>query len=108
MIERNIEQYLLDACKKHKIFVCKNTGINGIPDRLIIKNGKCFFIELKKPGESLRELQEAVIDKMERKGAIVHVLDSKEGIDDVIQEINRKDRRKKYGYRSIFDVRTKT
>jgi len=107
MIESTLEAYLIKKCKDNNIFICKNTGMNGMPDRLILKNGKHFFIELKKPGDKPRELQTEIIKRMENKGAIVHVIDSKEGIDDIIEEINRKDKRKKYGYRSKFDIRAK-
>lgn len=34
------------------------TNKNGIPDLLVLKDGKAFFVEVKRPGEKPRPLQE--------------------------------------------------
>ncbi len=50
----------------------------GVPDRLFIKNGVIRFVEFKATGETLRPLQQRIINKMREQGAIVHVADNLE------------------------------
>jgi len=57
----------------------------GVPDRIcFMPGGRVVFVELKRPGGSLRPLQERVIGLLRRLGAEVHVVDSKEGVDEVL------------------------
>ena len=82
--ESSLESYFKKRCEKSGIFILKNTGMRGIPDRLIFKDGLFVFVELKRPGETPSDLQKAVIKKMKRKGAIVKIADTKGKIDRVI------------------------
>ena len=82
--ESVVEDYLTKRCKQLGIFLLKNTGMNGIPDRLLIKNGLFVFLELKRPGETPSELQREIMKKLTRHGAISHVADSKAQIDDIL------------------------
>ena len=83
--ESIIENYLIEKCKEQNIFILKNTGMRGIPDRLLIKNGIHIFIETKRPGEKTRKLQEAIIAKLQKHGAIALTADTKEKIDDALK-----------------------
>lgn len=96
MIERNIESYFINKCKKLKIFTIKNTGMRGIPDRLCVCNGRTIWVELKKPGEVPRPLQNARIAELEKHGAEVYVLDNKQDIDTVLNHLAKKPTKKKY------------
>ena len=89
--ESSIEEYFTKKCKELDIFVLKNTGMRGIPDRLIIKNGHHFFVELKKPGEKARELQQEVHRRLRRHGATVFTIDNKQDIDHVLDQIMQKE-----------------
>lgn len=85
--EKTIETRLRDKCKQIGAFCLKNTGMNGIPDRLIIYKGKHIFVELKRPGGKPRPLQIAVMEKLRAAGAIAIVIDTKQGVDDFIKDL---------------------
>lgn len=50
------------------------TNQPGIPDLLCLKNGKALFIEVKRPGENPRPLQEYRINELRKNGFEVQVL----------------------------------
>ena len=83
--ESAIERYLIKRCKELDIMIVKNTGMNGIPDRVIFKNGILIFLELKRPNEKPRELQKAVIKKIKRHGILVRCADTKQKIDKLLE-----------------------
>lgn len=82
--EKVIESYLKKQCKEHDIFIIKNTGMRGLPDRLLIKNSIHIFVETKAPNETPRELQIEVCKKLIKHGAIVYVIDNKDSIDELV------------------------
>jgi hypothetical protein len=86
--EGTIESYLIKQAKAND-FLCEKfiSGKNGVPDRILIGHKKTVFVEVKAPGEKPRELQVAMIKKMRKYGAIVYVVDTKEGVDEMIQEL---------------------
>lgn len=88
-IENDIETYLYEQAKKHDIlcykFIAPST--RGVPDRILIGNGKTIFLELKRPGEKPRKLQFAIHKRMREHGATVFVADTKELVNDVIDFI---------------------
>lgn len=84
-----IEDHLRRQCKALGFMCLKFTspGRTGVPDRVVIGNGQTVFIELKKPGEVLRRLQQEVITDMRAAGAAVHIADTKDLVDDVLAKI---------------------
>lgn len=88
MREKEIENYLVKKVKKlcGLCFKFISPGNAGVPDRIVIKNGKLIFIELKAPGKSVRALQRLQIDKLLKHGQIVYVADSKEKIDLILKQ----------------------
>ena len=88
-IENDVETYLYKQAKKHDILCYKFTApsTRGVPDRILIGNGKTIFLELKRPGEKPRKLQVAIHKKMQEHGATVFVADTKELVKDVIDFI---------------------
>lgn len=62
MLERNIKKYLVDRCNELDIYHRKFTspGVNGVPDWILINNGKVVFLELKAPKKvpNIRQQQE--------------------------------------------------
>jgi hypothetical protein len=84
-----IEDHLRRQCKKLGFMCLKFTspGNSGVPDRIVIGNGQTVFIELKKPGEVPRRLQQEVIADLRAAGAAVHIADTKSLVDDVLAKI---------------------
>lgn len=90
MRERNIEAYLRDSVKKAGGIAYKwvSPGNNGVPDRIvIIPGGKIIFVELKAPGKKPTALQQVQHDKLRALGCDVRVIDSREGVEDLIKEL---------------------
>jgi hypothetical protein len=77
MKEAPVEKRLKDKLEAHGFLVVKlvTPGYNGIMDRLIFRPkwspGAPYFLECKRPGESLRRLQEIVHDDLRSRGSIV-------------------------------------
>ena len=88
MSEKEIENHLVRKVKNKKGIAYKFTspGNSGVPDRLcLLPNGKIFFVELKSPGKKPRVLQENQIRKITALGQRVYVVDSKEMVDNVLE-----------------------
>lgn len=87
MQESAIEDYLKQQSKKYDFLTFKfaPSGINGVPDRLIIGNNQTIFIELKAPKKEPRPLQKQIITEMRDHGAIVYVIDNKADIDEMFK-----------------------
>ncbi|WP_342767380.1 VRR-NUC domain-containing protein [Ammoniphilus oxalaticus] len=63
-------------------------GTAGMPDRIVlIPGGKIIFVELKKPKQKLRPLQQKRKRDLEKMGFQVEVVDSIERIEEVCREI---------------------
>ena len=62
-------------------------GTNGVPDRIILfPGGRIIFCELKAPGEKPRPLQLYRKKQLEGLGFEIRVVDSMEGIENLIRE----------------------
>ena len=84
MRESKIEKHLRLECEARDILcyklICPQH--NGVPDRMLIGQGKTIYIETKAPGKVPRQLQEYQHKKFRDHGAKVYVLDTMEKIDD--------------------------
>ena len=78
--ESEIEDGLTELCRANGVYQHKNTGRNGIPDRLLVHQGRVWFLELKRPGEKPTALQEAVARDLRRHGAVTLWADSHEAV----------------------------
>ena len=88
MLEKHIERKLTDAIKSRDGMALKQTGMAGIPDRLVLlPNGKCAFVELKAPGEKPRKLQKIRMKQLRKLGLKTYVVDGVEQIGGVLDEI---------------------
>ena len=90
VLEKTIEERLRKRCTEIGAFCLKNTGMNGIPDRLVIYKGQHVFVELKRPGGKPRPLQIAVMDKLRKAGSIAIIIDTKEGVDEFIEALENR------------------
>lgn len=89
MNEADLSRYIYDKATKMGCLVVKiDASHRGWPDRLILKNGKCMFIEVKHPNGKgrLSKIQEYMISKIKSKGVSVYVVDNKKYADDLIKE----------------------
>lgn len=88
MLEKEVEKYLKTNIERigGKCLKFVSPGNNGVPDRLVLlSGGRSFFVEVKRPGEKPRKLQEKVIRDLKGMGHAVHVVDSKEEVADLIE-----------------------
>ena len=88
MREKEIENYLVKKVKKlgGLCFKFVSPGNAGVPDRIVIKEGKLIFVELKAPGKEVRALQQFQINRLLKHNQIVYVADSKEKIDLILEQ----------------------
>lgn len=90
MREREIEGYLRLEVKRLGGIAFKFTspGNAGVPDRLIVMPGnRIYFAELKRPGGKTSQLQNRQIGRLKDLGCNVSVIDSKEGVDKFLNDI---------------------
>lgn len=87
--ERQVEHYLaLKVCSIGGLcFKFTSPGNAGVPDRIVIHEGRVMFVELKKPGETPRELQKFTAKKMRDKGVFVYCMSCKQQVDAFINEL---------------------
>ena len=90
MRESAIERRLVTEAVKRGGLALKfvSPGLDGVPDRLLLfPGGKLAFVEVKAPGEKPRPLQRRRIDQLTALGFRVYVLDSKEQIGEIMDEV---------------------
>ena len=90
MREKITERKLVEAVKAMGGIAPKfvSPGFDGMPDRLVLlPDGKCGFVEVKRHGEKPRPLQESRHGLLRRLGYKVFVIDSAERIGGVIDAI---------------------
>ena len=71
MLERQVKQYLVKRCKELDIYHRKFTspGVSGVPDWILVNNGKVVFLELKATGKKPTAAQQREIDRLCSVGA---------------------------------------
>lgn len=85
--EHIVEQYLVRETEKRGGLCFKfNSGVNGVPDRIILINGQTFFVECKRPGGKPRPEQISMHRQMKKRDIDVHIVDTKESIDAFFSE----------------------
>ena len=90
MKEATIERKLVSAAKLRGGICPKwvSPGYDGVPDRIVLlQGGKIGFVEVKAPGEKPRPLQLARRKALMKRGFLVFVIDGKEQIGEVLDEI---------------------
>lgn len=90
MSERQIEAKLIKAVKAQGGICPKwvSPGFDGVPDRIVLlPMGRIGFVEVKASGKKPRPLQSARHRLLERLGFRVFILDSADGIQQILNEI---------------------
>lgn len=90
MREKLTEKILTVQARKRGVIALKFTspGMDGMPDRLVLMpGGRMAFVEVKAPGRKPRPLQESRHSMLRRLGFRVYVLDSREQIGGILDEI---------------------
>lgn len=92
MREQVIEAYLRDKVKSAGGLAYKfvSPGNSGVPDRIVIMpGGRIIFVELKAPGNKPTVLQLNQHGRLRALGCDVRVIDSKQGVDELLQELRQ-------------------
>lgn len=77
-LERSVEQSFVRACKRRGVWRIK-LGFNTFPDQLVfLRTGRVVFVEMKRPGETLRPNQVSRVKKLRKYGFEVHVIEENE------------------------------
>ncbi len=90
--ERDIEQRLRTEIEKFGGVCWKFvSSVSGVPDRIcLLPGGRVVFVELKAPGAKPRPIQKYIHNKMKNLGFPVVVIDSFEGVGQLIRELERR------------------
>lgn len=94
MLEKDIEKYFRRKLTDQGCIVFKfvSPGNVGVPDRIVIsKTGKVYFVELKRPGGRVRELQILCIQKLKNHNVWAGVLSTKAEVDDFCKLVIKND-----------------
>ena len=87
VLEKDIEKYLVTQVKKSSGLCYKwQSTITGVPDRIVILNQRIQFVELKTATGKLSPRQVLVFDELGEAGFPVHIIRSKEDVDDFISQ----------------------
>lgn len=76
------------ARQYHAMYLKFTSGITGVPDRILVMDGKIVFIELKAVTGRLSERQKLVIRQLRKHGAIVYVPYSTDDLDKLFEELS--------------------
>ena len=90
MLEKELEKYLVELCKKEGYWCLKFTSPStaGVPDRIVLTRFGTYFAELKRPkGGRMSRLQDATFKKLKKYGHSVVVIRSKEDADLFVHNI---------------------
>lgn len=84
-IQRRVLNYLATFRDSMAIKIIR-TNTNGTPDVVFMWKGKCIWIELKRPGQKPRPLQQAVARRITRAGCSVYTATSIKDVKEIIRK----------------------
>ncbi|SDX64669.1 VRR-NUC domain-containing protein [Salimicrobium album] len=90
MREKDVETYLKTNIEKRNGWCVKfeSPGLSGVPDRIcMVPGGRLFFVEVKRPGQKLRKLQQKRKEQFESLGQHVHTVSNKEEVDEFMRRV---------------------
>lgn len=89
--ESRVEKYLVESVKKSggKCPKFSSPGNRGVPDRIVLLPGRAvWFVEVKGSGGKLSRLQEKWIEILRGMGFEADVVNSFEGVDELMEKID--------------------
>jgi hypothetical protein len=90
VLEKEIEKHLVKLVKQSKGLSYKwISTVSGVPDRIVFIAGKIFLVELKTETGRLSPRQELVFDDLGEQGFPVHILHSREDVEDFVNEATK-------------------
>ena len=89
VVEKDVENHLVKQCAAAGFLIRKVqwVGHNHAPDRLIMTKGKTIWVELKAPAKKPASGQLREHARMRIAGQNVTVVDSKDAVDKLIEEL---------------------
>lgn len=89
IMEKKVEKYLVKKAKELSCLCYKFVSPQnaGVCDRIVVKDGRTYYVELKCQSGKLSELQLKFISDMANQGIEVYVLASAEEIDEFYKEV---------------------
>ena len=88
VLEKEIEKHLVNLVKKAGGLSYKwISTVSGVPDRIVLLRNQVMFVELKTATGKLSPRQTLVFDDIGEQGFPVHILHSKEDVEDFINGI---------------------
>ena len=94
MLEKELEKNMKYEIKKlgGRAYKFISPGNAGVPDRLIVLPGeRVYFVELKRPGEKPRKLQEKQIKFLQELGCSVVIISTEKELEDFINYLREGD-----------------
>ena len=91
MLEKDVERYLIAVVRKAGGMCLKfvSPGWSGAPDRLVLlPKGRAIFVEVKRPGEKARPLQERRRQQLSKMGFLAEVVDTKKAVDELLRSFS--------------------
>lgn len=88
-MEKVVERYLVKKAKELRCLCYKFTSPQtaGVCDRLVIKDAKVYFVEMKDEDGKLSALQEHFIQEMAEQGIEVFVLANKKEVNEFFKAV---------------------
>ena len=89
MVESSIEAGMRRKVLKRGGLFYKfvSPGNDGVPDRILVHQGRVVFVEMKQPSGKLSRMQKFQIERLQRNGADVRVVYNSEQADALIEEV---------------------
>lgn len=91
MKESVVEDYFKQQIGRHEGLALKfvSPSMRGVPDQIVLYNGKTYYVEMKAPDKKPRKSQISVHELFKEHGIMVYTIDTKEKVDQFIQEVLR-------------------
>jgi len=91
VIERQIEKRLREEIKKlgGRSYKFVSPGNDGVPDRIVVKNGKVWFVELKTVSGQVSPIQAVQLARLREVGADARVLHGWDEARAFVEEVSR-------------------
>jgi len=91
ILEREIESFLRESINKigGRCLKWVSPGTAGVPDRIVLYNGKVYFIEVKRPGGTLSKLQQQFGNYLVTNGFNYYIIMSKYDVEFFINALTK-------------------